>query len=402
MQFLLPLMIINIYIGLQAVDRKVVDAARTLGANPAQAFLAVTFPLALPGLAAGCLLTFILAMGAYITPIILGGPGTTYYANLVFETFVSHQDWPFGATLSLVIISFLSSDCSATPSSPASRPCSARCADDAPSRVSIAARLSLTLLTYLFMLAPALVVVVLAFNSSPSSTFPMAGLTLRWFADLAQDAGSAAVRCGTRWCLATCGQHAVNALWDRGGASLSRFRFAGRAPIQLLLTVPLLVPHIVLGVGLLLAFRLFGLAKSFPLLVVGHMAITLPLRRADDRPSAPRHSGQYRGGRPHARRQSDCRPFCAITLPLALPAVLASLLFAFMSSFDEVTATLFWLPANMQTVPSQIMAMLQFSVDQKINALAAVLILGSVVLAGLALVLGRALPRRLNRAEAAT
>jgi len=106
-QFLLPLMIINIYIGLQAVDRKVVDAARTLGANPAQAFLTVTFPLALPGLAAGCLLTFILAMGAYITPLILGGPGTTYYANLVFETFVSHQDWPFGATLSLVIIFFL-------------------------------------------------------------------------------------------------------------------------------------------------------------------------------------------------------------------------------------------------------------------------------------------------------
>jgi spermidine/putrescine transport system permease protein len=106
-QFLLPLMIINIYIGLQAVDRKVVDAARTLGATPLQAFLAVTFPLALPGLAAGCLLTFILAMGAYITPQILGGPGTTYYANLVFETFVSHQDWPFGATLSLVIIFFL-------------------------------------------------------------------------------------------------------------------------------------------------------------------------------------------------------------------------------------------------------------------------------------------------------
>ena len=106
-QFLLPLMIINIYIGLQAVDPKIVEAARTLGATPTQAFLAVTFPLALPGLAAGCLLTFILAMGAYITPLILGGPGTTFYANLVFETFVSHQDWPFGATLSLVIIVFL-------------------------------------------------------------------------------------------------------------------------------------------------------------------------------------------------------------------------------------------------------------------------------------------------------
>jgi spermidine/putrescine transport system permease protein len=106
-QFLLPLMIVNIYIGLQAVDHKLVDAARTLGATDAQAFFAVTFPIAWPGLAAGCLLTFILAMGAYITPQILGGPGTSYYANLVFETFVAQQDWPLGAALSLVIIFFL-------------------------------------------------------------------------------------------------------------------------------------------------------------------------------------------------------------------------------------------------------------------------------------------------------
>ena len=106
-QFLLPLMIVNITIGLQAVDARLVEAARTLGATGAHAFLAVTFPLALPGLLAGCLLTFVLAMGAYITPLILGGPGTTYYANLVFDTFVSQQNWPFGATLSLVIIFFL-------------------------------------------------------------------------------------------------------------------------------------------------------------------------------------------------------------------------------------------------------------------------------------------------------
>lgn len=106
-QYLLPLMIINIYIGLQFIDPNVVDAARTLGANSVQAFWAVTFPLALPGLSAGCLLAFILAMGAYITPMVLGGPGATYYANLVYDTVISQQDWPFGATLSLVVVFFL-------------------------------------------------------------------------------------------------------------------------------------------------------------------------------------------------------------------------------------------------------------------------------------------------------
>lgn len=106
-QYLLPLMIINIYIGLQAIDRNVVAAARTLGASGIQAFWSVTFPLALPGLSAGCLLSFILAMGAYITPMVLGGPGTTYYANVVYDTVITQQDWPLGATLSLVVVFFL-------------------------------------------------------------------------------------------------------------------------------------------------------------------------------------------------------------------------------------------------------------------------------------------------------
>jgi len=105
--FQLPLMILNTYIGLQSVDANVISAARTLGANARQAFLTVTFPLAFPGLAAGCVLCFILSLGAFITPLILGGPGTIYYSNLVYETILHQLDWPVGATLSLVLIALL-------------------------------------------------------------------------------------------------------------------------------------------------------------------------------------------------------------------------------------------------------------------------------------------------------
>jgi spermidine/putrescine transport system permease protein len=106
-QFLLPLMIINVFIGLQSVDPSLVSAARTLGANPLQAFRRIVLPLSLPGLAAGCLLCFILSMGSYVTPMVLGGPGATFYANLVYDTVLTQQDWPFGATLSLVVVIFL-------------------------------------------------------------------------------------------------------------------------------------------------------------------------------------------------------------------------------------------------------------------------------------------------------
>ena len=107
MHYLLPIMILNIYLGLATVDPTIVAAARTLGANARQAFLAVTFPLALPGLSAGCLLCFILSLGTFVTPQILGGPGTTYYGNLVYDTILHQLDWPTGAMLSVVIMVLL-------------------------------------------------------------------------------------------------------------------------------------------------------------------------------------------------------------------------------------------------------------------------------------------------------
>ena len=72
--FLLPFMVLNIYVSLDGVDETLEDAARSLGATRWQAFLQVTLPLSLPGLAAGGLLCFVLGAGTYITPLVLGGP----------------------------------------------------------------------------------------------------------------------------------------------------------------------------------------------------------------------------------------------------------------------------------------------------------------------------------------
>jgi len=83
-----------------------------------------------------------------------------------------------------------------------------------------------------------------------------------------------------------------------------------------------------------------------------------------------------------------------VTLPLALPAILTGMLFAFMASFDEVTATLFWRPPGTETVQTQIMALLQFEVDQRIDALGALLVVFSVVVPFAALLVARLLSNR--------
>lgn len=105
--FLLPFMILNIYVSLDGIDSNLVDAARSLGSTGWQAFLEVTLPLSLPGLAAGSLLCFVLGAGTYITPLVLGGPTDAMFANLVFEAIITQLDWPLGSALSLLLLAVL-------------------------------------------------------------------------------------------------------------------------------------------------------------------------------------------------------------------------------------------------------------------------------------------------------
>lgn len=105
--FLLPFMVLNIYVSLEGIDRNLTDAAKSLGCTGWQAFREVTLPLSLPGLGAGTILCFVLAAGTYITPMVLGGPGDAMFANLVFEAIITQLNWPLGSALSLVLLILL-------------------------------------------------------------------------------------------------------------------------------------------------------------------------------------------------------------------------------------------------------------------------------------------------------
>ncbi|MGV8984706.1 MAG: ABC transporter permease [Cypionkella sp.] len=105
--FLLPFMVLNIFVSLDGVDTSLEDAASSLGATRWQGFLQVTLPLSLPGLAAGGLLCFVLGAGTYITPVILGGPRDAMFANLVYEAIIRQLNWPLGSALSLMLLMVL-------------------------------------------------------------------------------------------------------------------------------------------------------------------------------------------------------------------------------------------------------------------------------------------------------
>lgn len=103
LHFLLPYMILNIYVSLESIDRTLISAARSMGCTSAQAFREVTLPLSLPGLAAGLLLCFVLAAGSYVTPQLLGSGRDALFGNLIYDTIMGQLNWPMGATLSIVL-----------------------------------------------------------------------------------------------------------------------------------------------------------------------------------------------------------------------------------------------------------------------------------------------------------
>lgn len=100
----LPFAILPLYVSIDRLDGSLIAAARDLYANGRGAFLHVTLPLTMPGIVAATILTFIPAIGDFVTPDLLGGAQTTTIAKVVQELFLEGRDWPFGAALGFILM----------------------------------------------------------------------------------------------------------------------------------------------------------------------------------------------------------------------------------------------------------------------------------------------------------
>ena len=100
----LPLMVLPIYVSLEKLDLRLLEASADLGANPWRSFLQVTLPLSLPGVATGSMLVFILLMGEFIIPALLGGGKVFFIGNALVDLFLQSRNWPFGAAVSVALV----------------------------------------------------------------------------------------------------------------------------------------------------------------------------------------------------------------------------------------------------------------------------------------------------------
>ncbi len=233
-----------------------------------------------------------------------------------------------------------------------------------------------TLLVYVFIFAPIVVVCLLSFNSAQFGSFPMEGFSFRWFVVLYNN--DAIVRAfKTSMVLGSLTALIATTLGILACLAIVRYDFRGKETVNTLLVAPVLIPETVLAVGLLLFMQILHQPRSFLVLLLGHVLVSLPyvvlvvqarlvgIRRVYEDAAMSLGANRFQA-------------FWEITFPLLMPAVMAGVLFSFTISFDNITATAFWRPGGVETVPTQIFGMLRNSISPEINALGTVMIVITV------------------------
>ncbi len=100
----LPLMVFPIFVSLEKLDKRLLDASGDLGASPLRTFRNVTFPLSLPGVATGCMLVFILLMGEFLIPALLGGGKVFFVGNALVDLFLQSRNWAYGSAVAATLV----------------------------------------------------------------------------------------------------------------------------------------------------------------------------------------------------------------------------------------------------------------------------------------------------------
>jgi len=385
---LMPLAVLTMLSVMENIDRRLPSAAATLGARPGTVFWKVYFPLSLPGVAAGALMVFVTAIGFFITPTLLGGRHQTMITQLIIDQVMQALNWGFAGAISVLLLAvvllvFLIYDRMVGLSTMAGGSSAARGpkqgsrwsrklgdvilttlgnATDAviglfPKRRKRAVNgESLTLrvvviLLLVFLSAPAFLMIPLSFDSASGLAWPPRGFSLQWYRQIADS--PLWMQAITRSMLVGIGTGFLSMLIGTPAAFLLvRGGMKGKAAMLAFILAPIVVPRMIIAVGVFYFFAKIGLIGSSFGLVLGHTVVAVPyvvitmmavLRNYDTRLDLAAHS---MGARPWATLRR-------VTFPILSAGLMSSFLFAFATSFDELTIALFSSGGLSTTLPKQ-------------------------------------------------
>lgn len=236
---------------------------------------------------------------------------------------------------------------------------------------------ALVALIFLYLLAPVLLVFPLSFSGDATLTFPPSRWGVRWYAALASDSKIASaffvsVGLGAAVTLASL------AIALPAAFVIVRMKPRGAQSLYNVLTAPLLLPTIVLGLAILIVFAKLSLLASFRGLLLAHLVITLPY--------ALRVLATALGNLPPAVEEaaatlgaSRFTVFRRVTLPLLRPGMVAAAALCFLVSFDEVVITLFLTGPRISTLPVELFHRVEMNADPLVASVSALLIVLTLV-----------------------
>jgi putative spermidine/putrescine transport system permease protein len=240
-------------------------------------------------------------------------------------------------------------------------------------------------LVVIFMLAPLVVICLVAFTPENTLSIPTTSFSLRWFEAIFVHPDFADSFVNSLW-LATLAASIAVALAVPAALAIDRYGFPGRDALNALFLSPLIIPHLVLGVAFLRLFALIGATGSFAWLVASHVIIITPyvLRLV-----MAAFTGLDRSAEQAALTlgASHWTVFRRITAPMILPGITGGWLLAFINSFDELTMSIFVTSPQTVTLPVRMYMYATESIDPMMAAVSALMI---ALTAGAMLVLDRA------------
>jgi len=387
---LMPLAVLTMLSVMDNIDRNLPRAALTLGARPGTAFWRVYFPLSMPGVAAAAIMVFVSAIGFFIFPALLGGRRETMMTQIIIDQVQQTLDWGFAGAISVLLLvvvlvvfalydrllglSTMTGAASERARSAASdgrikaagdavlgflAGVSDRLAALVPRRRKGRANepgrswsmQAVVWLLIAFLSVPTVLMIPLSFAGHSGLNWPPRGFSLQWYQEMFDS--PVWMQALTRSIVVGLGASALAMVVGTPAAFLlARAQMRGKSLMLAFVLSPLIVPRMIIAVGLFYLFSNIGLVGTSIGLILGHTLVTVPyvvmtmmavLRNYDTRLDL---AAQSLGARPW-------QTLLHVTFPILKTGLLSSFLFAFATSFDELTIALFSSGGLNATLPKQ-------------------------------------------------
>ncbi len=362
----------------EKIPRDLIEASQDSGGTAFQTFIHLIWPLTRRNLAIGCSLAFLVTVGDFVTPMMIGGIDGTTLGVVISTQFGFANNWPYGAA---VAVTLMLSASLIVAGLIALSPSRGVMVGEESERATAAAATSTSRLgqrlgaggfvgAIVYLYAPLAIMMLFSFNEANLQTFPLQGLTLHWYDELL---GNESLIAAVQRSLVVAGcVVAVSVVVGTAFALIVHYsKLKGARYYELAFALPIATPGVVLGIEMVLGTELFGVPSGIPRIVVGQMSFVMPvtlllvlvrLRRLD--PSLMEASLDLGANR--------WRSFVHVLLPMIRGTIVAGVFLGLTLSADDVMVTMF-LSGGSPTLPIWVFNQMRFGFTPSVNAVFTIL-----------------------------